>query len=72
MKNEAEQLLQQLGVAVCGGYVSDHVAVFRVGSFHSKTGTKVDGISSESEVFYHQLLKEQFEYGCQEGTAEYT
>ena len=51
--------LEQLRVAVCGGYVGDHVAVSRalgaLSNFHFRTGKKVDGILSDPEVFYRQL-----------------
>ena len=57
VKNEAEvKRLQQLGVAVSGGYVGDHVAVSRaLGNFQVKTRKKVEGISSDPEVFHREL-----------------
>ena len=52
-KNAAEgERLRQSGVHVQGGYVEEHVAVSRAfGNVRYSTGTKVNGILNEPEVF---------------------
>ncbi|CAE6972700.1 unnamed protein product [Symbiodinium natans] len=52
-KNPAEaERLQQSGVSVQAGYVDEHVAVSRaLGNVRFRTGSKVNGIINEPEVF---------------------